>query len=546
MGFSITQAKAIAECMSNLLVEKMTQVFAHFKESKVAPATWLPAFEVSPSELAIHTGMPAVVVTAFFNAFSMDTDNAQFESVGDFNGLAAKPLIATREGCVALFQSYSIYEAIYDSPFYWMMSDVAYKNIAAKHRGEFTEEFSARRLEHVFGRDHVLKNVNFVKSRAEVVCEADVLVIFGDRLIVLQAKSKKLTLEARRGNDGQLRKDFAGAIQDSYDQALLCAETILAADCRLIDSNEQEVVLPHAPKEIFLFNIVSDHYPALAFQSRQYLKVQEVEKIRAPFIMDVFLLDAMTEMLDTPLRLLSYAGHRVDNIDRLSVGQELTALGYHLKRNLWLEPEFDFVMLEDNIAMDLDVSMMVRRDNVPGPHTPEGILTRFSGTKFEKLLRQLEHDPSSFSIELSLMLMAMGEDSCRVIDQGLEHITRRTLADGKVHDFTVGGDDGGVTFHCNPKSSDEAMHRLGNYCECRKYASHSPKWIGISLGTDVNLQFGLLVDSIWEQSDEMDQVTANMQKRKKEKRGQVHLMPVGGRPRGLSVAARWVNASICA
>jgi len=56
------------------------------------------------------------------------------------------------------------------------------------------------------------------------------------------------------------------------------------------------------------------------------------------------------------------------------MSHELTALGFHLKRNLWLEPEFDMVMLEDDIAIDLDLAMTVRRDKVSGAHTPEGIL----------------------------------------------------------------------------------------------------------------------------------------------------------------------------
>jgi hypothetical protein len=40
-----------------------------------------------------------------------------------------------------------------------------------------------------------------------------------DIAIVLQAKSKKLTLPARKGNDLQLQADFKAAVQDGVDQA---------------------------------------------------------------------------------------------------------------------------------------------------------------------------------------------------------------------------------------------------------------------------------------------------------------------------------------
>ncbi|ARQ09125.1 hypothetical protein NXC12_CH01046 [Rhizobium etli] len=52
--------------------------------------------------------------------------------------------------------------------------------------------------------------------------------------------------------------------------------------------------------------IVTDHYPALAFQARQLLKYKTTEQIFTPLVIDVFALDAITEMLEMPLRLLSY------------------------------------------------------------------------------------------------------------------------------------------------------------------------------------------------------------------------------------------------
>jgi hypothetical protein len=511
-GFSIAEARAVAEAMCALLMEKMTRLYSEMKHSGKSPETWLPTFTQSLDEIGRMVDVPTDRIRAFLAAFTMRGDNAQFQSVGDFNALAESPLLAVGGEYVLLFQSYSIYEALYDSPFYWMMADAAYRPTAAKHRGAFTEIFAARRLERVFGAEHVVRGVNLIRSKGEVVGEVDVLVVFGDRLIVVQAKSKKLTLEARRGNDGQLRKDFAGAIQDSYDQAHLCADAILSGEYKLIGVDGKEVLLPQPPKEIFIFNVVSDHYPALAFQTRQYLKYRETAQIRAPFVMDVFLLDALTEMLESPLRLLSYARHRVENTERLAMSHELTALGFHLKRNLWIEPEYNMVMLEDDIAADLDLAMMVRRDNVHGPHTPDGILTRFAGTQFERLLQQIEKDPTPISIELGVMLLTLGEDSCRTINQGLQFITRQVRADGKVHDFTVGGKEGGITFHCNVESSDDAKAKLGAYCTCRKYAERAQRWIGVSLDHESNLQFGVVLDYDWQQSDDMDAATVGMRR----------------------------------
>ncbi len=116
--FSIAEARAIAEAMCVLLVEKMTQLYSEMKHSGSSPDTWLPAFTQSLDEIGQMVDVPAERIRAFFAAFTMRGDNAQFQSVGDFNALAETPLLAISGEYVLLFQSYSLYEALCDSPFY--------------------------------------------------------------------------------------------------------------------------------------------------------------------------------------------------------------------------------------------------------------------------------------------------------------------------------------------------------------------------------------------------------------------------------------------
>ena len=47
-----------------------------------------------------------------------------------------------------------------------------------KHRGNFTEEFSAERLKLVFGNNRVFTNINICDSKKKKVGEIDVLVVF--------------------------------------------------------------------------------------------------------------------------------------------------------------------------------------------------------------------------------------------------------------------------------------------------------------------------------------------------------------------------------
>lgn len=142
------------------------------------------------------------------------------------------------------------------------------------------------------------------------------MVLFGDRAIVVQAKSKRLTLEARKGNDSLLRDDFKRSVQDSYNQALTSAEALATPNQAPIGNDGVEIRIPENLKEIYLLCVISDHYPALSFQARQFLSGVTNSVFQPPFVLDIFTLDAMAEMLETPLYFLSYLKRRANYQER--------------------------------------------------------------------------------------------------------------------------------------------------------------------------------------------------------------------------------------
>jgi hypothetical protein len=514
MGFSSAQALRVANAMCSLMNERANngaRLTGEPQLGQMPTGSVLELFEFRAQEVAHCSGLEQGVVEAVFKALTFSGDNGLFREVGDFNQVAATPLLPTGRDSVLLFSNHMIYEALYESPFFWMNQDKDYKQQASDNRGAFTEQFSLRRLVSVFGKSNVHTNVNLIEGK-RIVAEADVLVIFGDRIIIVQAKAKKLTLAARKGSDGHIKADFAAAIQKAYDQGAECATAIRAGSCRLEDDQGQAVALPKQVKEIYPFCVVSDHYPALAFQASQYLKYSADEVVRPPLVMDVFLLDVLAEMLDTPMRFLSYVRMRSESSSKLMAGHELTALAYHLRCNLWLDDQFNMVMLEDSIAAELDAAMVVRREGLPGQRVPEGILTRMKGTYYERLIEQIERRPNPAILELGFTLLSMSEETCNAVHHAIERLTNMTKIDGKRHDFTIGMTEHGVgiCFHCNPTPSEEAVRTLEVHCAKRKYTHQTPEWYGVSVGVNGEIQFGITLNFPWEKSTQLDDLTREM------------------------------------
>lgn len=360
-----------------------------------------------------------------------------------------------------------------------------------------------------WGDEHVYLNVDIFKNKSTKVSDVDILVVWGNRVIIVQTKSKRLTLESRKGNDQIIRSDFKKAVQDAYNQGTACAKSLLKRECRLVSADGREVVLPNDIKEIYIFCVVSDHYPALSFQARQFLKTESIDRVQAPLIMDVFAVDAITEMLQSPLQFLSYVNRRVNYAEQLMASQELTILGYHLKRNLWVQPDVDLMLLSDDISAELDIAMLVRRAGVQGAATPDGVLTRSEKTTIGRIVKEIEARPDPATIDLGFLLLAMNEQAVTEMSRAIDRLAARTRADGKVHDATFGFKEGsGITFHCTDEPSNVAGPRLKSHCKRRKYREKASQWFGLcmtSMGPDV--RFGISLVFPWNQDEQMDEKT---------------------------------------
>ncbi|MFW7340707.1 SEC-C metal-binding domain-containing protein [Pollutimonas sp. H1-120] len=516
-GFSIQEARDVVFAVSRLQDEKPTTVMHDMHGKPQETWTSLPGYAFSVEEIANYGHIDPITVDRVLSAFAIPSGekNEQFKALHDFNIANASPLIRMPEGNFLLFHIYSLVEALYEGPFYWMGADKAYISTAMRNRGAFVEQFAVERLQQVFGAENVFANIDIYESKGTKLSEIDVLVLFGNRALVLQAKSKRLTLEARRGNDLQLQDDFKKSIQDSCDQAYLCSKSIEEGACVFKDSAGNPITLPKNLKRIYVVCLVSDHYPALSIQARQFLKFTATETISPPFVMDVFALDAMTEMLSSPLHFLSYVDRRTGYTEKLLASHELTILSYHLKQNLWVDDTHTMVMLDDDISADLDLAMLVRREGIPGRDTPEGILTRFGTTALGSMVKAIEARPDPATIDLGFTLLTLSENTVLEISSGIDLLTRKGVADGKNHDVTVGLGSGntGLTIHCNNDPIDIAGPTLRRHCRARKYTQRAQTWFGVCLRpSDQALRFGLNLDFPWEQDDAMDVLTKHMSK----------------------------------
>jgi hypothetical protein len=506
-GFRIEDACGLGAALGRFLERALLKCIESLKG--VPPDRWtvLPGFIFTAEDASNASGIPLQKTELVLDAFSYSSEerNPSFTALNEFNATNSTPILKTESGRYILVQHYSLLEAIYETPFFWMTADKAYLPTALRNRGKFTESVAADRLDTIFGADRVLRNVDIYKGKNRFT-EADVLILYGDRAIILQAKSKRLTIEARKGNDLHLKSDFKKSVQEAYDQSLLCAEALSNEGFKFFTQLGGEIKVDHKPRIIFPICIVSDHYPALAFQARQFLNITATQTIQIPLVTDIFNLDVIIEMLNTPLHFMNYLTLRSRFGGKLMFSHETTVLGFHLKHNLWFNDEHNMIDLGDDFASDVDIAMLARRAGIPGERTPKGILTRFDRLTVGRLLSQIERIVSPELTGLGLLLLQTDQKTAKFLSSGIDRIASQASTDGKNHDVSIaiGGSSSGITVHCNALPIDTARERLSVHCRVRKYDTKSNAWYGLLLDPTGRIRGALTIEQDWQPDSRMD------------------------------------------
>jgi hypothetical protein len=166
-GFSIQAARDVVHAIGRMQDEKSIATLQAMCGMPPDQWTFLPGDTFTAQEVAAFAKIDISTVGKVLTAFAVPKGerNSQFNALHDFSIANALPLIPLDDDKYVLFHIYSLVEALYESPFYWMGADKAYASTAMRHRGLFTEELSVECLARVFGKDKVHSNIDIFESK---------------------------------------------------------------------------------------------------------------------------------------------------------------------------------------------------------------------------------------------------------------------------------------------------------------------------------------------------------------------------------------------
>ena len=443
--------------------------------------------------------------------------NSQFQGIGNFNWFNAKPIIQLDDERYFIPISFSIFEAVYESPFYWMwVEDKNYRDTLSKNRGETGEEVAYDFLSQVFGKNRTFKSVKITTQKGKDDTDIDVLCILGSKVLCVQVKSKKLTELSRTGNDKQLQTDFQGAVQDAYNQGLVSRKKILNRSARFYDKDGNEITLSEGVDEVYIMGITTENYPSLTHQSHVMLNKKDDEPF--PIFLTIFDLELLVYYLNDPYDFLYYIKQRTLLMDYFKADEEMVFLGYHLDRKLWKIPK------SDGVAINTDFGQLVDRNYYPlkiGLEvSDEGdvIKNKWKNEDFEKLCNQLKTLNEPKITDIIFHLLDWSGEARKNLTDFIIQTKQETLHDKKLHDFSMPPDNNafsrvGVTYiSLNSDDSSELRKKLLTLCQARKYKSKGSAWIGFGSlkGSDQIIDAVIFNNQPWEYNKKLEELATVM------------------------------------
>lgn len=457
---------------------------------------------------------PELDIAAFLAKFAVTTTdekdrNFQFQNIGDFNLLSARPIIPIDAARFFVPVGYSVYEAIYESPYYWMLDDKDYLDQLSIHRGNAGEEIAYELLKKVFGERRVFKSVRIESKKGHDDTDIDVLCILGSKALCVQVKSKKLTQLSRKGDSKQLKQDFKGAVQDAYKQGLVCRERIIERKATFYDENGDEIKIKDEIDDAYILIVTTENYPSLTHQSIILLEKQEADP--HALVLTIFDLDLVLFYLNNPYDFLYYVRQRVALMDYYLANEEMSYLGYHLIEKLWKIQGAGYVNIDNYYARLIDRNYYPYKAGIETKSKTDKIGNRWKNDIFEELCQQIDDLKSPKATDIVFQLMDWSQDSRDNLTNQIESARAKTQADHKLHNVSIMAGPTrspfGVTYvSWNNNNRDELTQSLYRLSEARKYRSKADAWVGIGCLMDTERLVDVTVysDEKWKYDEELE------------------------------------------
>lgn len=249
--------------------------------------------------------------------------------------LQSKPLFKDNKGryygfCVSYLIG-KLYDIIY------MNLSLGLREKVDKSKSDYLEKMITKYFERIFPDDVIYTNLYYTVTENGIQkrVECDGLIVFDDKILLIEAKSKKLKPSVRRGSIVQFKRSIDKIVNAAYEQALRTKKFITSNKTAEFYDENGNLVITINSKEIenyYLINLTSELLAPISTQLhllKNFNLIQDKDWIWSVYVND---LRIISELIESPSEFILYIERRLElnNLKIVYAPDEIDYFGYFL------------------------------------------------------------------------------------------------------------------------------------------------------------------------------------------------------------------------
>lgn len=377
-----------------------------------------------------------------------------------------------------------------------------------KVRREYYERKAVEYLEKATGSDRVYRNLYYPDEKGERA-ELDGLIVFDERIFLIEVKGGRFSSSARRGSVDRLKSDLEGLIQEPFDQARRARDHLeRAAPAVFCDERGREVIRLEKGKdfkEILCITVTAECLGGFATYLKMTKALGLLPADENPWAVYIHDLRVISELMESPSEFMHFLTQRLraGTFEQVHIIDELDYLGVYIKQGLYLEDwhlgENDHLSF-DGYTKEIDRYYLSRPDEaIPKPR-------QAMPKRLRSLIAGLNRGRAKGFTRAAHHLLSVSDLGRKEIDRHLEMGEKKAGDEKRAVDFTLifGDASRGVTLVVVPVGIDPDLPSLKRYVALKKYQMRFSEWLLMLVQDGAPIHFEIL-DEAWHRDPRLEQ-----------------------------------------
>lgn len=377
-----------------------------------------------------------------------------------------------------------------------------------KAKSDYLEDKAYEFFARVFSEQNLYRNLYFRFNQQRFEC--DLLLLYDNKIFIIESKSSHLPLSAKRGGMDSLRDSLKAIVRKAYRQGTNVRDYIKSApNVNFEDENGNVVlIINYKPdNEFFFVNVTFENLGMIATNLKKLDALGLFTENEYPWSVNIYDLDIVTDLITEPAYFIHYLEQRIraQNQDIFESAEEIDFLGYYFKiGNFYAElvsaNRLDVIMIAPEYFGVLDECYLFDKPK-PKLSIPK---------QLDELIKNMQKYKQRGFTKITSLLLDFTQKEREIIAKALEKRFVNTLKTGKVNGFSSmlpAPYDIGFSYFTSASMTKKFYQFTKIQYRRRKYQRKITRWAVIGRNTSDKKNFAsffLYDDKPWEFDQELE------------------------------------------